>query len=71
MERVYDPVERFDDLVEIIHNPVEGVHNKVAGVDAVDGVVDAFAVPLLLPLSFLSALAFVLISSRCASSRKE
>ena len=56
VENVQKPVEGVHDPVEGIHEPVEGVHDPVEGIDAVEGVVDAFALPLLLALSFLSAL---------------
>ena len=71
VENVQKPVEGVHDPVEGIHEPVEGVHDPVEGVDAVEGVVDAFALALLLALSFLSALALFLISSRRGSSRRE
>ena len=70
-ENVQKPVEGVHDPVEGVHDPVEGVHDPVEGVDAVEGVVDAFALALLLALSFLSALALFLISSRRGSSRRE
>ena len=70
VENVQKPVEGVHDPVEGVHDPVEGVHDPVEGVHAVEGVV-AFALPLLLALSFLSALALFLISSRRGSSRRE
>ena len=63
MEGVHDPVEG-------VHDPVEGVHDPVEGVDAVEVVLEALALALLLALSFLSELALFLISSRHGSSRR-
>ena len=45
MEGVHEPVEG-------VHDPAEGVHDPVEGADAVEGVVDALAMALLLALSF-------------------
>ena len=70
-ENVQKPLEGVHGPVEDVHDPVENVHDPVEGIDAVEGVVEALALALLLVLSFLSALALFLISSRRGSSRRE
>ena len=54
-----------------VHDPIQDFHDPVESVDAVEGVVEALALSLLLALSFLSALALFLISSKQGSSRRE
>ena len=70
-ENVQKPLEGVHDLVEGVHDPVESVHDPVLGVDAVEGIVEALALAFFLALSFLSALALFLISSRRGSSRRK
>ena len=70
-EKVLKPVKGVHDPVEGVHDPVEAVLDPVEGVDVAESVVEALALALLLALSFLSALALFLISSRRGSSRRE